>query len=65
MAASNAAVAAEQKAVGEQAKAELIEMKARIRARKAKKAEERREEVAASLAREQAKTKQRLEAERR
>ncbi len=65
LAAANVAMSEEQQAVSMQAQADLAETRARIHANKSKNAELRREELAASLARHQAKTKQRLEAQRK
>lgn len=65
LAAANVAISEEQQVVSMQAQADLIETRAKIRASKVKKAEARRKEVAASHARHQAKTKQRLEQKRK
>ena len=65
VAATNAAVAEEQKVASEQAKIEMIEARQAARARKVAQAEERRQEVAARDAQDIAKAKQRLEKERK
>lgn len=65
VAAANVAISEEQQVVSMQAQADLINTRAKIRASKVKNAEARREQVAASLARHQAKTKERLQQKRR